>query len=225
MIVSLPTPDGPEMITSTAPGAPWTSPTVMAACGPGRSAPPCPAIRAPSTRPQLTSDRGQPPPTSRHARPRVARHEAGLGSRPPSTRARSRSSTASRSAGSGASARMRCPSAGRRQLQAPRVQEQPLQTVRSAARRARPVDGVAGDRVPDRVEMHADLVRPAGHEIELQERPAGQSLADPVAGDGRPAVGNDRHPRAVLRVPPDRRLDPADGRRQRCPRPARGRSS
>ena len=90
---------------------------------------------------------------------------------------------------------------------------------------AGPVDRVAGDRMADRVEVDADLVRPAGDEVELEQRPAREPLADAVAGHRRPAVGHDRHPRAVLRVAPDRRLDPADRRRDAALRRARGTSS
>ena len=41
----------------------------------------------------------------------------------------------------------------------------------------------------------------------------GEPLANPIAGDRRAAVGHDRHLRPVLRVAPDRGLDPADGGR------------
>ena len=115
--------------------------------------------------------------------------------------------------------------AGRRrgQLEAPGVEEEAVRTVpTSGPRRDVPVPytGSPGDRVADRVEVDPDLVRPAGHEVELEERPAGEPLADPIAGRRRPAVGDDGHPGPVLRVAPDRRLDPADGGR----RPPRGRA-
>ena len=97
-----------------------------------------------------------------------------------------------------------------------------------AARRPGAVDRVARDRVPDRLEVDADLVRAAGDEVELEQGPAGEPLADPVARRRRPAVGDDRHarpragsrpigasmrPTAAATVPGDERevglLDPA----------------
>ena len=115
------------------------------------------------------------------------------------------------------SARIRCPSVGEVELEPPGVEEQPIEPVRAAARRPGAVHRVARDRVTDRVEVDADLVRPPGDEVELQQRPAGESLAHAVAGDRRPPVGHDGHPRPVLRVAPDRRLDPADRRRRPMP--------
>ena len=61
--------------------------------------------------------------------------------------------------------------------------------------------------------MDPDLVGPAGHQVEVEQRPVGEPLADAVAGHRRPAVRDDRHLGAVFRVAPDRRLDPADRRR------------
>ncbi len=98
--------------------------------------------------------------------------------------------------------------AGRRELEPPGVQEQPVETVRPAPRRAGAVDRVPGDRVPDRLEMDADLVGPPGDEVELEQGPGAEPLADPVARDRWPAVRDDRHPGPMLRIAADRRLDP-----------------
>ena len=171
MIVSLPTPDGPEMMTS------------MRA---GRAV----ELRSPSRglarrRPSLN---GPPRPQARRAR-------------------------ASSSGGSGAVARMRCPSDGDASSSRQAWRNSRSSPSGPAPRRPGPVDRVAGDRVADRVEVDADLVRPAGDEVELEQRPAGEPLADAVAGHRRPPVGTTRHPRPVLRVAPDRRLDPPDRRR------------
>ena len=95
------------------------------------------------------------------------------------------------------------------------MEEQARQAVRAPARGARAVDGVAGDRMPERGEVDADLVRPARDEVELEQRPAGEPLADAVPGDRAPPVRDDGHPLAVLRVAADRRLDPPDARRHR----------
>jgi hypothetical protein len=88
------------------------------------------------------------------------------------------------------------------------MQEQPLEAVRSASRRPRAVHGITGHGMTDRVEMDADLVRPAGHEVQLQQRPAGEPLPHPVAGRRGPPVGDHRHPGPVLRIAPDPCLDP-----------------
>ena len=90
------------------------------------------------------------------------------------------------------------------------MEEEPLESVRSAARGSRSVDRIAGDGMPDRIEVDPDLVGPPGHEVELQQRPLGEPLANPVAGHGGAPVRDDRHPRPVLRVTPDRGLDPTD---------------
>ena len=153
MIVSLPTPDGPLMMTSRAPGAPSRT---------------CGSV----TRPLPAGD--GPPMPRPPAAPRAP------------TRARP---------GSGASARTSFARARRDELQLPRVEEQPLEAVRAPARGARAVDRVAGDRMPERGEVDADLVGPAGDEVELQERPAGEPLADAVAGD-RSAARSGRRPSA-----------------------------
>ena len=165
MIVSLPTPLGPEMITSIAPLAPSiASPRVRRASVTGR--------------------------------PRAARR-----------------APISSSGGSGAVGADEVAVRRRRQLEPPGVEEEPVEAVRPAPRGPGAVDRVARDRVADRLEMDPDLVGPAGHEVQLEQRPAGEPLADAVARHRRPAVGDDRHPGPVLRVAPDRRLDPADRRR------------
>ena len=93
------------------------------------------------------------------------------------------------------------------------MQEQPSQVLRAAPGGAGPVDRVSGDRVPDRIEMHPDLVGPPGDEVELQQGPPGESFADPVPGGRSPPVRDHGHPGPVLRVAPDRRLDAPDRRR------------
>ena len=96
------------------------------------------------------------------------------------------------------------------------MEEQPVESVGAAAGRPGPVHRVARDRVTDRVEVHADLVRSPGDQVELEQGPAVEPFADPVAGDRRSPVGDDGHPGAVLWVAPDRCLDPSHGRRHRA---------
>ena len=71
------------------------------------------------------------------------------------------------------------------------MEEQPLEAIRAAPARPGAVDRIAGDRMPDRGEMDPDLVGPTGDEVELEERPAVEPLADAVARRRRPAVGDD----------------------------------
>ena len=59
--------------------------------------------------------------------------------------------------------------------------------------------------------MDADLMRAPGDEIQLEERPAIEPLAYPIARRRLAAVRHDRHPLPVLRVAADGRLDPPDG--------------
>ena len=92
------------------------------------------------------------------------------------------------------------------------MQEEPVEAVRPALGRARAVDPVARDGMPDGIEVDPDLVRPPGDEVELEQGPAGEPLADAVAGHGRPAVGDDTHPGPVPRVAPDGRFDPTGAR-------------
>ena len=187
MIVSLPTPDGPEMITSSAPGAPVDR---HPASGRGRR------IAAAVSDAGLGRRRHRPPP-------------AAVGGRRPASGADSR--TSSSSAGSGAVG----PDQLRRPTATASSSRQAWRNSRSRpsgprARRAGAVDRVAGDGVADRIEVDPDLVRPAGHEVELEERPAGEALADAVAGDRR---------RARRARPPSG--SGASGRARSAPRSAR----
>ena len=77
---------------------------------------------------------------------------------------------------------MRSPSLGMRERQTRGVQERPLEPLHGAdvARHA-PVDAaverVADDRMADRAQVHADLVRPPGVDRDLTQREAGQMMA------------------------------------------------
>src|SRR3990172_12493288 len=97
---------------------------------------------------------------------------------------------------------------GRGELQAPGVEEEPAEALRTLPPHPAAVERVPRHRVADRVEVDPDLVGAPGHEVELEERPAGEPLPDPVARRGRPAVGHDRHPDAVLRGGPAPRPPP-----------------
>jgi hypothetical protein len=59
------------------------------------------------------------------------------------------------------------------------MEEKPPETRRPAPRRPGPVDGIACHRMCDGLEVDPDLVRPAGDEVELEERPVREPLADP----------------------------------------------
>src|SRR5512135_2818466 len=149
MTVSFPTPDGPDTMTSSAPGAPGAGApraTVPATAGSGTTV-------------------TQPPESGLEVH-----RQRRLGADEPAGR-------------------------GRRQLQAPGVEEQPREPVRPAPARAATVDRVARDRMPDRRQVNADLVRPARDEVELQERPAIEPLADPIAGRRGTSRGRHGHPR------------------------------
>ena len=96
------------------------------------------------------------------------------------------------------------------------MKEEPVKAardVRTASRRPAAVDGIARDGMPDRVEVDPDLVRPTGHEVELEERPAGESLAHPVTGCRLATVGDHGHLRPVLRIATNRGFDAAEGGR------------
>ena len=95
------------------------------------------------------------------------------------------------------------------------MQEEPVEAGRTAPRRAAGVHGVAGHGMVDGRQVDADLVGPPGDEVQLQERPQREALADAVSGGRRAPVRHDGHPRAVVRVAADGRLDPPHGRR-RC---------
>src|SRR3954447_16331593 len=78
----------------------------------------------------------------------------------------------------------------------------------SAPLRAR-VDGIADDRMADRFEMDADLVRAARTEDAAEHGRVAQLLDHFEIGDGVAAAGNDGHALAVARIARDRRVDRA----------------
>jgi hypothetical protein len=56
------------------------------------------------------------------------------------------------------------------------LERRPAGPGRGPVATSRPVDRIAGDGVADRVEMDPDLVRPPGHEVELESvQPANRS--------------------------------------------------
>ena len=148
----------------------------------------------------------------------VLQHALPLASR------RASSSSAARSAGSGASKRSRAPLRGcvkpsSSACSAGRV-ERALERRASAA----PVDGIAGDRQPDRREVHADLVGAAGARTHLEQaalalREAPRTRHSLVAA--RPTRRAHAHALAVARVAADRQIDatadPRPARRARAP--------
>src|SRR5450756_797059 len=87
--------------------------------------------------------------------------------------------------------------------------------VRTAPGCARAVDRIARQRVPDGRQVHPDLVRPTGDQVQLQEGPAGKPLADTVAGRGLAPARHHGHPSPVVWVAPDRSLDASDIGRNR----------
>src|SRR5688572_29063933 len=70
----------------------------------------------------------------------------------------------------------------RRELDPPRMEEQPRQAVRPTPGSAGRVDGVTRDGVTDGGKVHAYLVRPASVQVNLEQRPAGETLLHAVAG-------------------------------------------
>ena len=80
------------------------------------------------------------------------------------------------------------------------------------------VDGVAADGKPDRLEMHADLVRPAGLEPDVEERVVAHRLLH-VEPRHRLARRRrvERVARAIAAVAADRRLDPPRRRLRLAP--------
>jgi len=96
------------------------------------------------------------------------------------------------------------------------VEEEPAEALRAASRRARAIDRIARDGMTDGIEVDPDLVGPPGDEIELEQRPALEPLANAIASHGWATVRHDRHLRAVLRVAADRRLDAPGRRRDRA---------
>ena len=95
----------------------------------------------------------------------------------------------------------------RRVGEAVRVQRLVLQPELIAG--GRPVDRIADDRVPDRREVHADLVRAPRLEAHGLQRVLRKRLDEPEVRDRRTrADAVDGPARAVLRIAADRRLDP-----------------
>ena len=196
MIVSLPTPDGPETTTRRAPGAPT------------RGAPPGDPSSARRRRASSPGDRpGRRGSAGPPLRRRRLEHGLELGRERRLDADESTRSTATANSSRQAWRNSRSRPSGPRRA------------------RSRAVDRVARDRVAERGEVDPDLVGPPGDEVELEERPAGEALADPVAGDGRSTVGDHGHPLPVLRVATDRRLDPAERPPRRVPGRGRGTSS
>src|SRR3972149_2701230 len=66
-------------------------------------------------------------------------------------------------------------------LEPPGVQEEAGQAGRPHACRPGGIDRVARDGVPDGGQVDAQLVRPPGHQVELEERPAREPLGHPTA--------------------------------------------
>ena len=97
------------------------------------------------------------------------------------------------------------------ELEPRRVQELALKPVATCA----PVLAITADRVPDRVEMGADLVRAAGFEAHAQERRRGQRLRGLEMGASLAwPVAVDRSSRAHAAIAPERRIDRARPRRR-----------
>src|SRR5690349_22846044 len=89
----------------------------------------------------------------------------------------------------------------------PRVQR----LAREALLAAPAIDRIALDRMLDRGEVHADLVRAPGLELALEQRVAGESLLHAVVRGRGLAAGDDRHARALGRMPTDGLVDGAVG--------------
>src|SRR5688572_21574069 len=68
----------------------------------------------------------------------------------------------------------------------------------------------------DRREMDADLVRPAGVQVDLEQRPAGETFANAIARNGRATGGDDGHAAKSLWVAANGRLDAPDLCRNRA---------
>src|SRR5881628_2234660 len=69
------------------------------------------------------------------------------------------------------------------------------------------VGGIAHQRMAERCEMHADLVRAPGLELACEQRACTESLTYFVVRDGGFARRDDRHRCALHRVTPYRRVD------------------
>src|SRR5712692_2641483 len=81
------------------------------------------------------------------------------------------------------------------------------------ARAGAAVLGIAGQRVTERREVHADLMGAAGIEVTAQECMRAALFDDLVTRARKAAAGNHRHALAILRMPADRALQLA---RVRC---------
>src|SRR4029077_18046055 len=105
------------------------------------------------------------------------------------------------------------------QAEPPGVKHRP----RRLARPASAVLGITGQRVTERREMNADLMRASGLEVTAQECMRAAPLDDLISGARKPAAGDDRHSLAILRVTADGafeltriRLEAAASDRQVC---------
>ena len=102
-------------------------------------------------------------------------------------------------------------------------EREPRGVQRLAGERNRPlpaVGGIADERMTERGEMHADLVRAAGLEPAAEQRRDAESLEHREVRARRLSRGDDGHRRAARRMPADRRVDGVAARRCRLP-PAR----
>src|SRR5262252_5717097 len=75
--------------------------------------------------------------------------------------------------------------------------------------RSAAVDRVTDERRANVRHVHADLVRATGLELDLAVRVRAEALEHPVARARLAPVVDDRHPRALARMPSDRRVDVA----------------
>src|SRR5687767_12298498 len=78
-----------------------------------------------------------------------------------------------------------------------------------AGTRAALVERIADNRMPNMLEMHANLVRTAGFETAFQQGDPVKALDHLVVGARGPAAAGHRHARARTRVAADRRVDGA----------------
>src|SRR5690606_2913782 len=78
--------------------------------------------------------------------------------------------------------------------------------------RTAPVQRITDERRADARHVHANLMRPAGLERDVDVRVRTKALANRIARDGRPAALDDRHFQPVSRMPADRRIDRAAAR-------------
>src|SRR5690606_6973376 len=78
--------------------------------------------------------------------------------------------------------------------------------------RTAPVQRITDQRRADARHVHANLMRPAGLERDVDVRVRTKTLADRIARDRRPAMLDDRHFQSIARMPADRRIDRAAAR-------------